>query len=149
MIMRSLRLEKKWNLIEISNFAVKLQDFCFIPNILDSLEKEWMPFNHSASNCLKLLLIICLKSGKVMSKQCSGAISVSLFCRIMLFRFIHSFTNVRAKLYIFCISPVQSQHTKTYLRKVSSNVIVLLHGAEKERVQSVMRTLARNDFKSI
>ena len=84
-----------------------------------------------------------------MSKQCSDGILISLFCRIMLFRFIHSFTNVRAKLYIFCISPVQSQHTKTYLRKVSSNVIVLLHGAEKERVQSVMRTLARNGFKSI
>ena len=29
-----------------------------------------MSFNHSASNCMKSLLIICLKSAKVQSKQC-------------------------------------------------------------------------------
>ena len=39
-----------------------------------------MSFNHSASNCTKSLLIIGSNSAaKVMSKQCSGAILVSLF----------------------------------------------------------------------
>ena len=39
-----------------------------------------MSFNHSASNCTKSLLIIGSNSAaKVMSKQCSGAILVSIF----------------------------------------------------------------------
>ena len=47
-------------------------------------------FNHSASNCMKSLLMICSKSAKVTSKQCSGAILISLFFRIKLFKVIHS-----------------------------------------------------------
>ena len=38
-----------------------------------------MSFNYSASNCMKSLLIICSKSAKVTSKQCSDAILISLF----------------------------------------------------------------------
>ena len=48
-----------------------------------------MPFNHSASNCMKSL-IICSKSAKVTSKQCSNAILIGLFFRIKLFKVIHS-----------------------------------------------------------
>ena len=38
-----------------------------IPNFFDSLEKLLMPFNHSASNCMKSLLIIFSMSPKVTS----------------------------------------------------------------------------------
>ena len=37
-----------------------------------------MPFNYSASNYMKSLLIICSKLAKVTSKQCSGTILISL-----------------------------------------------------------------------
>ena len=39
-----------------------------------------MSFNHSSSNCIKSLLIICSKSAKVTSKQCSKQFS-KLFIR--------------------------------------------------------------------
>ena len=45
-----------------------------------------MSFNHSASNCMKSLLIICTKSAEVTSKQCSGAILISLFFLIKAFQ---------------------------------------------------------------
>ena len=38
-----------------------------------------MSFNHSVSSYMKLLLIICSKSTKITSKQCSGAMLISLF----------------------------------------------------------------------
>ena len=41
-----------------------------------------MPFNHSASTCIKLLLIICLKLAKVTSKQYLDALSIT---RLLLF----------------------------------------------------------------
>ena len=89
-----------------------------------------MSFSHSASNCMKSLMIICSKPPKVMSKQCSGAISISLVCGIKFFvcyslvisfaYLIYHFTNVPTKLYVFCISLAQSQHAniKTSIRKV-------------------------------
>ena len=49
-----------------------------------------MSFNHSAANCMKSLLIFGSKSAKVTAKQCSGAILISLFFRIKLFKAIHS-----------------------------------------------------------
>ena len=48
-----------------------------------------MSFNHSASNGVNSLFIICLKSAKVMSKQCLGATLTSLFCGMKLFKVIH------------------------------------------------------------
>ena len=68
-------------------------------------------------------------------------------------------TNIRTKLYTFCILPVQNQNKSQkspqslVFTKVStkpcSNVIVLLCTAETERVQSLIRALARTNFKSI
>ena len=49
-----------------------------------------MPFNHSASTCIKLLLIICLKLAKVTSKQYLDALSITLFCRMKFFKVIQS-----------------------------------------------------------
>ena len=49
-----------------------------------------MLFNHSASNSMKSLLIICLRSAKETSKQCSGVTLISLFFMIKLFKVIHS-----------------------------------------------------------
>ena len=48
-----------------------------------------MALNHSASRWMKSLLIICSKSAKVTSKQCSAAISIGLFFRIKLSKVIH------------------------------------------------------------
>ena len=61
----------------------KLFQICLTP------KKYLISFNHSASNCMKSLLIICSKSAKVMTKQCSGAILISLFVWIKLFKVIH------------------------------------------------------------
>ena len=60
-------------------------------------------------------------------------------------------TNVRTKLYTFCISAVQRWYSniKTILHKLYSNFSVLFCTAETERVQSLPRTLARTNFKSI
>ena len=60
-------------------------------------------------------------------------------------------TNVRTKLYTFCISAVQRWYNniKTILHKLCSNFSVLFCPAETERVQSLMRALARTNFKSI
>ena len=44
-----------------------------------------MSFNHSASNCIKSLLIICSKSAKVTSKQCSCTIfNQSIFSKLFI-----------------------------------------------------------------
>ena len=60
-------------------------------------------------------------------------------------------TNIYNKLYTFCISPVQSDTitSKQLSATRCSNVIVLLCIAETERVQNLMKTLARTNFKSI
>ena len=58
--------------------------------LFDNLEKWLMSFSHSVFNCMRLLLIICSKSAKVMSKQCSGAILISLFFQIKVFKVVHS-----------------------------------------------------------
>ena len=73
-----------------------------------------MSFNHSAYSCMKSLLIICSKSDKVTSKQCSGAILISpfffFFFWIKLCKVINS---VHRKIswiwkWTFCISFAQS-----------------------------------------
>ena len=126
-----------------------------------------MLFNHSTSNCMKSLFVICPKSANVMSKQCLGVISISLFCQIMLFRVIHfSFiihwlfhfltwtiiSPMFALIYTFlafCLCKFSMQTSKQLFPHCCSNVIMLLYIAEIERVQSLMRTLAKTDFKSI
>ena len=49
-----------------------------------------MSFNHSASNCMKLLLIISSESAKVTSRQCLSPILIIGFFQIKLFQVIHS-----------------------------------------------------------
>ena len=45
-----------------------------------------MSFDHSTSNCMKSLLIICSKSAKITPKQYSGVILIRLFFWIKLFK---------------------------------------------------------------
>ena len=49
----------------------------------------------------------------------------------------------------FCLCKVSMQTSKQLFLHCCSNVIMLLYIAEIERVQSLMRTLAKTDFKSI
>ena len=103
----------------------------------------WLPgkiaivIQWSSSNFMKSLLIICSKSAKVTSKQYLGAILIRLFFRIKLFKVIHP---VERKI---------SWNFSWILTKRCSNAIVLFFTVETERVQSLMRTLAQTNFKSI
>lgn len=85
-------------------------------------------------NLIIQLILYLLKIAKITSKQCSSAISTSLFCWVKVFSilficysFVISFayltyhlTNNRTKLYIFSMLAVQNQHSniKLTLRKV-------------------------------
>ena len=73
-----------------------------IPNLLRnySLEKWVISFYCSAENLMKPLLIICSKSAKVTSKQCSRVISVNLFCQRKLFQVIHIIRWLFYKLFV-------------------------------------------------
>ena len=60
------------------------------------------------------------------------------------------FANIALKLYTFCISPAQHNNiSKQQSTRRCFNIIVLLCTAEIDRVQNLMRTLARTSFKSI
>ena len=68
-----------------------------------------------------------------------------------------SFTNIRTKLYNLCISPAQNEYTNNKTTQpstlIQSTVLTLLscflNTAKTKRMQSLMRTLAQTDFKSI
>ena len=82
----AFKLEKKmiaetsrWFHCETYAKIIRLIYYLLIYYLFDNLEKWLMSFSHSVFNCMRLLLIICSKSAKVMSKQCSGAILISIF----------------------------------------------------------------------
>ena len=82
-------------------FHCKTSRFLFFSDkLLKKLRKNYSKFvwlsgkiinviQSSASKCMKSSLIICPKSAKVTWKQCTGAISISLFCQIKLFKVIY------------------------------------------------------------
>ena len=83
---------------------------------------------------------------------CSWFLSIMFKSLVISFIYLtNHLTNIFTKLYTFCISPVQSSTitSKQLSTKRCSNVIVLLCTVETERVQSLMRALARTNFKSI
>ena len=98
------------------------------------LEKKLMSFNHSASDCMKSLSIICSKLAKVTSKQCSGVILISQFFRIMPFKVIrmkgrsleYFFVMLSYTLSAYCLHRVSTITSKKLSAKRSSNVTVLL-----------------------
>ena len=84
-------------------------------------------------------------------RPCSWFLSNMFKSLVICFVYLtNHLTNIRTNLHAFCISPVQSQrkNIKTTLHNCSS-VTVLFCIAETERVQSLMKTLARTNFKSI
>ena len=126
----------------------------------------WLPekiiFNHAVSNFMKSLSIIWAKSAKVTSKQCSGAISISLFCVIKLFKVFHllfiilfvystyHFTNfgLSYTFFAFRLRKVSTLTSKQVTAKSCSSVLDFSEQL-KQRVQRLLRPLARTDFKSI
>ena len=103
---------------------------------------------------MKSLLIICSKSEKIWSKQCSGAILISLFFQIKLFKVFHSvvipsfviLSYTLSALRMYKVSAIPSKQIYT---KLCFNAFVLLGTAETERVQSLMRIPTWTNFKSI
>ena len=89
----------------------KLFQICLTP------KKYLISFNHSASNCMKSLLIICSKSAKVMTKQCSGAILIS----ISLDKAFQSYSFG----WLFIITPKLATRLNTWL-KVNKNEKILI-----------------------
>ena len=142
--------------------------------ILKKLRKNyskfvWLPgkiMNAIQSLSIQLLLIICSKPVKVMSKQCSGAISITLFCQIKLFKVINllfvgyficllnlSFTHVQTN-FSFTFSAFRLRKIRTLTSKHFSakRTLTLLYYFLKLKQRgykaSWMRALAQTDFKS-
>ena len=108
LVIKKIKAERsKWFCCKTSwflFFLVKsLKRLCKYYSRLVWLPGKIMPFNHSASNCVKWLLIICSKSAKVMSKQCLGTIITSLFFSNKDFQ-SHSFGWKKDFLKFFLIS---------------------------------------------
>ena len=85
-------------------------------------------------------------------RDCSWFLSNKFkFVVISFYYLTNHLTNIRTKLYTFCISlwKVSTITLKQLSTKRCSNIIVLLCTVEIERVQSLMRALARTNFKSV
>ena len=98
----ALKLEKL-KLKEVTDFIVKLWGFCFFKEITQKLFQiipiiglpgKIINFLKSFSLQLyKIIIDYLFKVAKATSKQCSGAISASLFSQIKFFKVIHLLFN--------------------------------------------------------